>query len=86
MNGGEDEHQHDDGTERMARAMEMALRRVLTDPEVRRQFWRTGYEEMSAHASTSAAQWVGKRIVSSIGGALLAAGIYLGFKFGGWGK
>lgn len=64
----------------------MALRRVLTDPEVRRQFWRTGYEEMSAHATTGAAQWVGKRIVSSIGGALLAAGIYLGFKFGGWGK
>lgn len=86
MSGSEDEHHKDEGAERMARAMEMALRRVLTDAEVRRDFWRAGYEEMSKHATTGAAQWVGRRIVSSIGGALLAAGIYLGFKFGGWGK
>jgi hypothetical protein len=82
----EDESHKDEGTERMARAMEMALRRVLTDEDVRRDFWRAGYEEMSKHATTGAAQWVGRRIVSSIGGALLAAGIWIGFKFGGWGK
>ena len=70
----------------IADAVESAMRRVLSDPEIRQQFWRAGYEELSQHASRGAASWVGKRMISSIGGALLAAGIYLGFKFGGWGK
>lgn len=70
----------------IAHAQEKAMRAVLADPEVRRDFWQAGYEEFVKHASKNAASWVGKRIISSIGGALLAAGIYLGFKFGGWGK
>ena len=73
-------------TDQLAVAVEKALRRVLTDENVRREFWKAGYEEMSRHATSGAAQWVGRRIVSSIGGALLAAGIWVGFKFGGWGK
>lgn len=70
----------------IADAVETAMRNVLTDPDVRRDFWRAGYEEMSQHAARGATQWVGRRIVSAIGGALLAAGIWLGFKFGGWGR
>lgn len=70
----------------IANAVETALRRVLSDPEVRRQFWRAGYDEMSEHATGDATKWVGRRLISAIGGALLAAGIWIGFRFGGWGK
>ena len=72
--------------DQIARAVEIAMRRVLQDEDLRRQFWAAGYKEMSGHAGTAATQWVGRRILSAIGGALLAFGLYLGFKFGGWGK
>ena len=70
----------------VSEGVEQALRKVLSDPTVRRDFWKAGYDELSGHAGTGAAKWVGQRILSAIGGALLAAGIYLGFKYGGWGK
>jgi uncharacterized protein YaaW (UPF0174 family) len=73
-------------TDQLAVAVEKALRRVLADEQLRRDFWKAGYQEMSQHATSGAVQWVGRRILSAIGGALLALGIWVGFKFGGWGK
>lgn len=71
--------------EKMAEAMEIAMRKVLSDPEVRADYWKAGWEELSKHATDAGTQWVGRRIVSAIGGALLAFSLWLGFKFGGWG-
>ena len=73
-------------TDQLAVAVEKALRRVLADEQLRRDFWKAGYSELSQHATSGAVQWIGRRIVSAIGGALLAMGIWVGFKFGGWGR
>jgi hypothetical protein len=70
----------------LRKAFRGALEDVLDDENRTAKFWRAGYEELTKHATTGATQWVGKRLVSAIGGALLAAGIWVGFKFGGWGK
>ena len=70
----------------LRKAFKGAIEDVLDDKERTSQFWRSGYEELAKHTRDGATQWVGKRIVSAIGGALLAAGMWLGFKYGGWGK
>ena len=59
----------------MGAAVETAIRAVMRDPDVRKEFWRTGYEELAAHAETGASKWVGKRIVTTLIMALVTAGI-----------
>lgn len=66
--------------------VEAGIRRVLDDDELVRRFWHRGYEELSNHVGNGATRWVGARLLSMIGGALIAAGLWLGFKFGGWGQ
>ena len=51
--------------EMIAASVERALRRVLSDPELRRQFWEAGYRELTEHAGNNASQWVGKRLLTS---------------------
>lgn len=63
-------------------AFEEAFRRVLKDEQVLTGFWRRGYDELSEHWQKEASQWIGKRILTSIGAALVAAGLWLLFKFG----
>jgi hypothetical protein len=59
--------EHDRMLEEMPKALRSALadalRDVLGDKELRSEFWKAGYEELSSHASNGASQWVGKRIL-----------------------
>jgi hypothetical protein len=70
----------------LQRAFRGALEEILDDNERTARFWRAGYEQFTKHASDDGAKWLWRRAVSAIGGALMAAGLWLGFKFGGWGK
>ena len=45
-------------------SVERAFRKVLSDSELRRQFWEAGYFELEKHAGTNAAQWLGRRLVN----------------------
>jgi len=57
----------------IASSVELALRRVLSDSELRRKFWESGYQELSAHASNNASQWIGKRLLTSAAIAITTA-------------
>jgi hypothetical protein len=70
----------------LQRAFKGALEQVLDDDDRTKAFWRKGYEQFTAHAADDGAKWLWRRTLSALGGALLAAGLWLGFKFGGWGK
>ncbi len=60
--------------EMIAGSVERAIRRALADPEMSRQFWAAGYEELSRHAGNNASQWVGKRLLTALIVALTTAG------------
>jgi hypothetical protein len=51
---------------------ERALRRVLADEQLRKEFWAAGYSELEQHAGTNVAQWLGRRIVNIIVTAAVA--------------
>jgi hypothetical protein len=70
----------------MQRAFKGALEEIIDDEERTAKFWRAGYEQFTKHATDDGAKWLWRRVVSALGGALMAAGLWLGFKFGGWGK
>jgi hypothetical protein len=70
----------------MQRAFKAALEEVLDDTARTDAYWERGYREFARHAQQEGAKWLWNRTMSAIGGALLAAGLWLGFKFGGWGK
>lgn len=59
----------------IAGGVERAIRRVLNDPETARQFWASGYEELSKHASNNASQWVGRRLLTALIIAMTTAGL-----------
>lgn len=63
--------------EEIATAVEIAMRRVLEDDELRKRFWAAGYAELSNHASNGASQWIGKRLLV----ALVWAGVGAGLTF-----
>ena len=56
-------------------ALERALRRVLSDSQLRAQFWEAGYVELSKHASNGASQWIGKRLLVAVVWAGVGAGL-----------
>ena len=56
-------------------SVERALRRVLSDQELARQFWARGYEELSNHAGNGASQWIGRRLLTTAVLAVTTAGI-----------
>ena len=60
---------------RIAGAVEQAMRNVLADEEVRKAFWKGGYDELSKHTRETTTQWVGRRMVSAFSAALLAAAL-----------
>jgi hypothetical protein len=45
-------------------SVERAMRRVLSDETIRRDFWAAGYRELEQHAGTNVAQWIGRRLVN----------------------
>jgi hypothetical protein len=59
----------------MSAAVELAIRRVLTDKELRAQFWRDGYAELEEHAGANVSQWLGRRVVNIIITAAVAAAL-----------
>jgi len=61
--------------EMIAGSVERAIRRVLTDPELGRQFWQGGYEELARHAGNNASQWVGRRLLTALIIAAVTAGL-----------
>jgi hypothetical protein len=62
--------------DQLEHSVERALRRVLSDPKLREEFWAQGYVELEKHAGTNAAQWLGRRLwnifVTSVVAAVLA--------------
>ena len=44
---------------------------MLSDKELVASFWQGGYTEFVKHSSNGASQWVGKRILTAVMGALL---------------
>ena len=56
-------------------AVERAFRRVLSDPQIRSQFWEAGYLELSKHASNGASQWIGRRLLVAVVWAGVGAGL-----------
>ena len=58
-----------------AQAFEDALRRVLADDEVVRNFWHRGYRELTEHAGNGASQWVGKRLLTAMVVSVVTAGV-----------
>jgi hypothetical protein len=81
--GGASMHNGDGGAERMADAMERALRRVLTDEELIKAFWDRGFTEFQKHATNRGSQWVGKRLFVGAVTAAITYGAYLLIKIGG---
>jgi hypothetical protein len=61
--------------EMIAGSVERAIRRVLTDPDMSRQFWKAGYEELSKHAVDGASQALGRRLLTAVVIAVTTAGI-----------
>lgn len=61
--------------EAISRGVERGLRAVLSDRVLVESFWEKGYDELTKHAGNNASQWIGKRILVSIIGALVVAGI-----------
>jgi hypothetical protein len=59
----------------IATAVERAIRRVMSDQEVRAAFWKGGYEELEKHAGSAAAQWIGKKVIHILLAAALAGAI-----------
>jgi hypothetical protein len=64
-----------DDDERIAKAVETALRRVLTDEQLTQRFWERGFKELASHADNHASQWIGKRILTAMVVAVTTAGI-----------
>jgi len=46
--------------------VERAFRRVLSDENLRAEFWAQGYKELEQHAGTNVAQWLGRRIINIV--------------------
>lgn len=59
----------------LASSVERAMRRVLSDQELGRQFWARGYEELSNHVGNNASQWIGRRLLTTAVLAATTAGI-----------
>jgi len=52
-----------------------AVRAILQDKELIREFWETGFTELSRHTRNEASMWIGKRIMTWLVGVLTLAGI-----------
>ena len=69
--------------EQVQSAMAAAIREVLADEKVTEAFWERGYKKLEEHLLDNSSRWVGKRILTMIGGALIGLGLYfLGIQAG----
>jgi hypothetical protein len=59
-----------------------AAREILSDSDLMASFWRGGYVELSSHVRRGASDFIFSKFIAMIGGALLAAGVYLIARFG----
>lgn len=63
-----------DPTRAMVRqAVADGIREVLADRALVSDFWEAGYTQLLKHASAEANQWVGRRILTTVAVAVLAA-------------
>jgi hypothetical protein len=62
---------------------EKVLRRLMSDNELRAEFWRAGYQVMAEVFAQQAARWIGSRLLGAAGGALLAFAVWIALRFGG---
>jgi len=52
-----------------------AVRAILQDKDLIREFWETGFTELSRHTRNEASMWIGKRIMTWLVGVITLAGI-----------
>jgi hypothetical protein len=60
----------EDLAEAVALGMQRGARALLDDKDLVAEFWKAGYSHLTVHAGNGASQWVGKRILTAIIGAL----------------
>jgi hypothetical protein len=58
----------------MREATAAALRDVMSDQELTKRFWETGYAQLQEHAVRNSSQWVGKKFVTVLVTAIVTAG------------
>lgn len=61
--------------EEVAHGVIDGLRAFAADEEATRKFWKRGFDELAAHSSNGASQWIGKRILTWLITAVVGAGI-----------
>lgn len=59
--------------EAVERGIQAGMRAALKDKELVAHFWRDGFDELTARSAEGASQWVGKRLLTWLAVALLAA-------------
>lgn len=59
----------------IAKGIQDGLRAALKDKELVTHFWRDGFEELSARSADGASQWIGKRLMTWLAVAVLAAAL-----------
>ena len=66
------DHELQDAVERGIKA---GLRAAMEDKELVSHFWRDGFEELSKRSADGASQWVGRRLMTWLAVAVLAASL-----------
>lgn len=59
----------------VAKGVELAIRRIMEDEELKTKFWKAGFDELSKHATNQGSQWVGKRLLTGVVTAGVTAGL-----------
>lgn len=68
----------------IADGLASGVRQLLADDELVKKFWKRGFDEITGHSTNGASQWVGKRILTVILGAIFATAIVWSVKTGAW--
>lgn len=51
------------------------FKEVANDKELMEKFWKGGWEELVTHSANASSQWVGRRILTVMVGAIVTAGL-----------
>ena len=66
----------------MIEAMLKTADQIMSDQTRMARYWRSGYEALALHAQDGVARAIGRRILTGLGAALIAAGIWISVKLG----
>jgi hypothetical protein len=61
--------------EDVSKGVQDGIKALANDTDFAELFWKTGFDELTSHASTASSQWLGKRILTSFILAVTTAGI-----------